>query len=107
MQYGQQSYGGQPNYGGGQQNYGGGQQQYGQQQFYGGQQQQNYGGAQVLWRVHGTAGVGGYSNVAAKYGALPYTLRNGEEWVLSRWNMLTPSPYGEWREIETRTFASL
>ena len=67
----------------------------GQQQGYGGNPQgyggqQNYGGAQVQWRVEGFCGVTGFTRCGNKYGVLPYMLRNGDEWVLSRWNMLQP-----------------
>ena len=66
--------------------------------------QQNYGNydaTQVLWRVAGFCGVAGFNffqeNEVVAYGKagsslvyipLPYTLRNGDEQVLSRWNML-------------------
>ena len=80
-------------YGGGQQ---GQQQQYGQQQQQYGQAQQGYGapvqqGPQALWVLHGAAGVKGMAvnrfKALPKYWTLPYTLMNGEEQVLSRWNM--------------------
>ena len=74
---------------------------YGAQQGYG--DQQNY-GDQVLLTVAGVAGVRGFSNVAGSYQKpnpdmqdpyykkdyrfLPYTLCNGEQQVLSRWNMV-------------------
>ena len=104
----------QPGYGeyGGQQGYDA-QQNYGSQPAYGAQQnygaQQSYGaphnyGAQVLWRIYGVSGVVGFSGVkgfpgekharhwtpggAREEDALPYTLTNGRERVLGRWNMI-------------------
>ena len=100
---GQQGYGqpqqgyGQPQQGYGQQQQGYGQQPYGQQQRQYGQGQQGYSapiqaqGPQVLWVLHGAAGVKGMSvarfKALPKYWTIPYTLMNGEEQVLSRWNM--------------------
>ena len=112
--YGQQGYGDQQGYG--QQGYGDpqgyGQQGYGPQHNYGQQgygPQQNFGQQgidhqQVVWTMAGFRGVGGFSlfaedpddlqigrdNYREDYGRylyLPYTLRIGEEQVLSRWNM--------------------
>ena len=53
----------------------------------------------VIWRLEGLAGVAGFSyqekdkhyaswGLHAQTDALPYTVRNGEEQVLSRWNMI-------------------
>ncbi|EOD38634.1 hypothetical protein EMIHUDRAFT_224425 [Emiliania huxleyi CCMP1516] len=63
--------------------------QYGymdQQQNY----QQSYGGVQ--WRIDASYGVQAMPQfrfpALPKYWALPYTVRNGEDQVLSRWNMM-------------------
>jgi len=51
--------------------------------------QQNYG--EVLWRIAKAAGVAGFNFFVDEnlvYHGLPYTLRAGDEQVLSRWNML-------------------
>lgn len=64
--------------------------QYGymdQQQNY----QQSYGGVQ--WRIDSSYGVQAMPQfrfpALPKYWALPYTVRNGEDQVLSRWNMMS------------------
>lgn len=46
--------------------------------------------APVVWSLHGFSGVSGFSGVTEKYCTLPYPLRYGDEWVLSRWNMMQP-----------------
>ena len=57
-----------------------------QQQNY----QQSYGGVQ--WRIDASYGVQAMPQfrfpALPKYWALPYTVRNGEDQVLSRWNMM-------------------
>merc|ERR1740139_1448101 len=107
-QYGGQQggYDQQQGYGGQQQGYGGQQGGYDQQQGYGGQQQgygdqqqnyaaqQNY-GAEVRWRLDGY-GVKGmapqrFPALQPRYGSIPYSLSNGEEQTLSRWNMVVES----------------
>ena len=115
--YGQPQQGyGQPQQGSGQpqQGYGQPQQGYGQpQQGYGQPQQGSYGSgddsgyngqvgpprygapvdssAPVLWSLYGHSGVVGFPGVDMKYFGLPYALRNGDEFVLSRWNMMQQS----------------
>ena len=63
------------------------QRQYGQTQRGNGAQQ----GPEVLWVLHGAAGVKGMGvsrfKALPKYWTIPYTLMNGEEQVMSRWNM--------------------
>lgn len=63
-------------------------------------QQQRYNG-QVLWNLVGNSGVRGFSIAFSgarsgyyqqDYRFLPYALRNGEEQVLSRWNMVRQKP---------------
>ena len=44
--------------------------------------------APVLWGLHPWSGVAGFPGVDEKYFALPYALRAGDQFVLSRWNML-------------------
>ena len=44
--------------------------------------------AQVVLNVVGSSGVTGYRYNGYRYRYLPYTLRNGEDQVLSRWNMV-------------------
>merc|ERR1719183_1142261 len=77
-----------------------GAQQYGQQGGYAGQQQQQ--GA--LWCIYPVAGVSGhtrfqafgpqYASATQKYSTIPYALSFSEyEFVLGRWNMMSPSPY--------------
>merc|ERR1712129_329199 len=84
-----------------QQGYGGQQQGYGGQQQGGyGDQQQNYAaqqnyGAEVRWRLDGY-GVKGmapqrFPALQPRYGSIPYSLSNGEEQTLSRWNMVVES----------------
>ena len=81
--------------------YGGGQQQQGfsSQRGYSSQQgwrRQAY-GAPVLWRIYDYYGVKGMSQnrfpALPKYWTIPYTLQNGEDQVLGRWNMVYESPY--------------
>ena len=88
------------------------QQGYGAQQGYGTPQgfgaPQGYGAPQIIWTLAGLRGVTGFSLFAEdpadlqigrdlyrkdceRYLYLPYALRNGEEQVLSRWNMARPS----------------
>ena len=45
----------------------------------------------VLWTLHGSFGVTGHG-VAEKYFTMPYAMRCGDEWVLSRWNMMQQRP---------------
>ena len=80
------------------------QQNYAQHEGYA---QQSYSAQQVIWTLAGFCGVTGFSLYAEdpadlqigrdsyradceRYLYLPYTLRNGEEHVLSRWNMASP-----------------
>ena len=65
--------------------------------------QQHY-GAQAQWRMDGNAGITGFHLFMGQYSLdkfqdeqpvyypVPYTLRNGEEQVLSRWNMAVQKP---------------
>ena len=98
MQYGQPAYGqgygnqqGQPTYSG----VGGYRhsQAYPDQQYAG---QQGYGPV-AQWRIDGFSGVMGMPQFRfpehPKYWSLPYILCNGEEQVLSRWNMMQQSDY--------------
>ena len=100
MQYGQPpgGYGQQGGFGQ-QQGYGQPQQGYGQQQGGYGQQQggygQQYGGRQSQFRIDAYAGVTGMPQnrfpAKPQYWQLPYTVRNGEDQVLGRWNMMYPA----------------
>ena len=70
------------------------QMQYGAQTYYGDQGYSGqHGSQQVVWYLSGTTGVIGFSNGMGiqghDYRWLPYVLRNGDERVLSRWNMAT------------------
>ena len=47
--------------------------------------------APVLWSLQGFSGVIGFPGVDEKYDYLPYSLRGGDEFVLSRWNMMQQS----------------
>lgn len=66
-------------------------QPFGDQQGYNAQQTS---GATRTWRVAGFNGIQGHSKQdyeglgAEGYGVLPYSLKNGDEFVLSRWNMV-------------------
>ena len=99
----QQGYGTQPGYDG--QQYHTDQQGYAVQSY--GQQDYAHQGydanpgysAPVVWTLSGLTGVTGFSGIAEEvtsqqsiyaqdYRYLPYSLRNGEEQVLSRWNMI-------------------
>ena len=44
----------------------------------------------MLWSIHGFSGVTGFDGVTEKYYTLPYALCNGDEFVLSRKNMMQP-----------------
>ena len=96
MQYGAQpGYGAQQGYGA-EQGYGA-QQGYGTQQGYGAVQghdaQQGYGsyGGRKTWRVSALNGIQGsfkQEELGVLYGTLPYTMRNGDEFALGRFNMV-------------------
>ena len=107
--YGQQPQPGygqpQPGYGQPQPGYGQPQQGYGQQGSYAGGDDSGYNGqvgpprygapvdytAPVLWSLHGFSGIVGFPGVDEKYYYVPYSLRSGDEFVLSRWNMMQQS----------------
>jgi hypothetical protein len=74
---------------------------YDEQQGYTGQynEQQGHNG-QLLWNLAGNSGVRGFSPAGLlpadyhqqDYRFLPYSLRNGQEQLLSRWNMVRQKP---------------